>query len=107
VSQYVKIDDLWKDREQFVVLIKRLPHPLNSYAEPFMQGVVSEVNGVHIGSLADFKKAIQHPRKGYHIIKFEGMDDYIVMDAEQVMNAEREILTRYAVPAACFIGEQQ
>jgi hypothetical protein len=107
VSQYVKIDELWKDRTQFVVLIKRLPHPVNSYAEPFMQGLVSEVNGIHIGSLADLKKAIQHPQNGYHIIKFEGMDDYIVMDAGQVMSSEKEILTRYAVPAACFTGEQQ
>jgi hypothetical protein len=106
-SQYAKIDDLWKDRSQFVVLIKRLPHPVNSYAAPFMQGLVSEVNGVHIGSLADFERAIKTPQGGYHIIKFEGMDDYIVMDAEQVKRSEQDILGRYAVPAACFTGEQQ
>jgi len=106
-SQYAKIDDLWQDRSQFVVLIKRLPHPVNSYAAPFMQGLVSEVNGIHIGSLADLERAIKTPQGGYHIIKFEGMDDYIVMDAEQVKRSEKEILTRYAVPAAFFTGEQQ
>ena len=107
-TQYAKIDELYKDRSQFVVLIRRLPHPVNSYAEPFVYGLVSEINGVHIGRLSDIRKAVATPQNGYHIIKFDGMDDYIVMDAEDVRQAVPQIMSRYAVPATEFFkGEQK
>ncbi len=107
VMSYAKTDGLYKDRSQFVILTRRLPHPVNSYDGQFMYGLVSEVNGIHIGDLADFKKAIQKPQNGYHIIKFDGMDDYLVMDAEQVKKADPEIMKRYAVPATYFLAEDK
>jgi hypothetical protein len=105
--RYAKIDGLYKDRDQFVVLIRRLPHPVNSYTGKFMFGLVSEVNGVKIGNLKDFKAATEKPLNGYHVIKFAGMDDDLVLDAEQVKKAEPEIMKRYAVPAVSFLAEDE
>ena len=106
-TQYAKIDELYKKRDQFVVLIKRLPHSVNSYTDQFMNGLVSEVNGIHIGNISDMQKAIENPKNGYHIIHFAGMDDYIVLDAKKVESAQSEIMTRYAVPTPFFIGAKQ
>ena len=107
VTRYAKIDGLYKNRNQFVVLIRRLPNPVNSYAGKFMYGLVSEVNAQPIGSLKDFIKAVKHPLNGYHIIKFAGMDDYLVLDAAQAEKAEKSIMKRYAVPSDCTLTEVQ
>jgi S1-C subfamily serine protease len=106
-NSYSKVDGLWRDRSQFVVLVRRLPHSVNSYTEPFMQGVLAEVNGVHIGCMADLIKAIKTPQKGYHIIRFEGMDDYIVLDAVQAQQADKEIMKSYGVPELSYLAEEQ
>ena len=105
VTQYAKVDGLHEDRNAFVVLIRRLPHPVNSYADPFVNGLVSEVNGMRIRDLADMQLALAKPQDGYHIIRFAGMDDTLVLDAEQVKAARPGILSRYAVPAPFYLGE--
>ena len=105
VTQYAKVDGLHEDRSAFVVLIRRLPHPVNSYAEPFVNGLVSEVNGMRIRDLDDMLLALANPQEGYHVIRFAGMDDILVLDAEQVRAARPGILARYAVPAPFYLGE--
>ncbi len=105
VTQYAKVDGLYKDRNVFVVLIRRLAHPVNTYADPFINGLVSEVNGLHIRDFADMQLALAMPKNGYHIIRFAGMDDTLVLDAEEVLDARPEILERYAVPAPFHLAE--
>jgi len=105
VTQYAKVDNLYKDRNEFVVLIRRLPHPVNSYTDPFLDGLVSEVNGMRIRDLSDMKLALAMPKDGYHVIHFAGMDDALILDAEQDHEAEPEILGRYGVPSPFFLGE--
>jgi len=105
VTQYAKPDGLYKDRDAFVVLIRRLPHPVNTYTTPFANGLVSEVNGFQIRNMQDMKKALESPQKGYHVIKFTGMDDTLVLDADAVNEAQAQILERYAVPSPFYLGE--
>ncbi len=105
VTQYSKVDGLHEGRDAFIVLIRRLAHPVNTYADPFLNGLVSEVNGVKIRDLADMQSALASPKDGYHVIRFAGMDDSLVLDAEQVNAAQPEILERYAVPAPFYLGE--
>ncbi len=106
-TQYAKVDGLHKNRTQFVVLIHRLPHPINSYTAQFMNGLVSEVNGIHIGNLSDMQKAIESPQNGYHTIRFTGIDDYIIFDAKDEKISQPQIMQRYALPTPFFIGEKQ
>ncbi len=105
VTQYAKVDGLHKDRNAFVVLIRRLAHPVNTYADPFVNGLVSEVNGVRIRDLSDMQLALAMPQEGYHVIRFAGMDDTLVLDAEQVRAARPDILAGYAVPSPFYLGE--
>jgi S1-C subfamily serine protease len=105
LSRYAKIDGLHEDRDAFVVLIRRLAHPVNTYTEPFLNGLVSEVNGSRIRNLADMRAALSTPKDGYHVIRFAGMDDKLVLNAEQEQKAGPEILERYAVPSSYHIRE--
>jgi hypothetical protein len=58
---------------------------------------VSKVNGRDINSLTDMKKAMAAPENGYHIIRFEGMDDSLILKAENLDSANREILRDYGI----------
>jgi len=97
---YAKRDNMHRDRDEFVVLIRRLAHSVNTYCEGFLNGVVAEVNGRKIRRLRDLKAAFAAPRDGFHVVRFVGMDDFVVLDVKAVEAAEPELLRRYGVPAA-------
>lgn len=96
-SEYAKVDNLYKDREQFIVMMRRLPHTANTYSEPFLNGIVSEINGVEIKKIRDVEKAFSSPRDGFHVISFEGIDDRLVLEEKQAREADEEILTSYGI----------
>jgi S1-C subfamily serine protease len=96
-SQYAKVDGLYTNREQFVVLAARLPHPINTYHEPFESLIVHSVNGQAIRRLQDLPEALGHPTNGFHVVTFEGTDDRLVVDARAVPAADREVMARYEV----------
>jgi S1-C subfamily serine protease len=101
-SHYSKVEGLYQDRDEFVVMIRRLPHAINTYADAFVNGVVDEVNGVKIRKLEDVKRGMGLSEGGFHVIRFAGMDDSLVLDAEQAEKANSEILERYGLPASEF-----
>ena len=96
-SMYAKPDNLYTNREEFVVLTARLPHPVNTYHQPFIHGIVSMANGVKIRNLADLRKATAHGRNGFHVLSFDGMERVLVIDAQAAARAEPEIQQRYGI----------
>ncbi len=98
-SRYGKRDNLVKDRDQFVVLIRRLPHSVNTYTDDFLNGIVATVNGQRIGTLRDVERAFAAPREGYHVVEFEGMKQTLVLDATAAAEAAPTIMKRYGVSA--------
>ncbi len=93
-----KIDKLYKDRQKFVVLSRRLAHPVNTYTDNFVEGIVSTVNDIEILGLDDLNKAFSKPVNGFHIIKFAGMRDFLVLDAHEAKTATDIIAAKYGVP---------
>ena len=87
--------------------MRRLPHPLNSYADPFVNGIVDEVNGVPVADLRALTSAFSKSRNGFHVVRFAGMKDLLVMEAAAMEQADAEILKLYQIPAAQFLGEEQ
>ncbi|MCK5851040.1 MAG: trypsin-like peptidase domain-containing protein [Kiritimatiellae bacterium] len=106
-SQYAKINELCKGIDEFVVLSRRLPHSVNTYAEGFLNGIVTEINDIKILGLGDIKKAILKPKNGFHVIKFAGMEDSLVLDAKAAENADPDILRSYAIKSPEFMGESK
>jgi len=102
---HAKTDGHHVDRDEFVVLTRRLAHPVNTYADTFVNAVVIEVNGVQIRNLEDFKRAAAEPKDGFHVISFAGLDDTLVINASAARDAEAAILESYAVPSAEHIRE--
>jgi S1-C subfamily serine protease len=102
LTQYAKPDGLYTNREQFVVLIARLPAPVNTYAEDYLNQIVAEVNGQPIRRMADLLGAFAQPTNGFHVIRFEGNDSRLVFDAASVTRSERLILQQYMVTAPYY-----
>lgn len=104
-SQYAKVDGYYTNRSQFVVLIGRLAHPVNTYSHPFVYRVVTEANHRAIGSLRDLSEALRHPVDGFHVITFEGMDDPLILNANAAEQADREIMSRYNIQSLVHCQE--
>ncbi len=106
-SEYAKIDSLYEDFEQFIVLTRRLPHPVNTYADKFVNGIVTNINNTPIRSIRDIERALEHPTNGFHVMRFAGIDDSLVMDSSASSSANNEILIRYGIPSPHNIGEDE
>lgn len=96
-SLYAKPDNLYTGREEFVVLTARLPHPVNTYHEQFMHGIVSTANGRRIRNMKDLREAAAEPQDGFHVLRFEGMEHVLVIEAPAAAKAEAEIRQRYGI----------
>ncbi len=97
LSRYAKIDGHHRDHDSFVILIRRLPHPVNTYAEAFINGLVEEVNGTAIRRMQDLVTAFKTPANGFHVIRFAGMTDPLVLDAGVLGTVQDGILSQYGV----------
>ncbi len=106
-SEYAKVDGLYKNADQFVVLTRRLPHPVNTYADKFINGIVTEVNQKPIRNLNDLKEAFAHPINGFHVIRFAGIDDSLVVEADAASQADNQIPATYGIPALEYLEKNK
>ncbi len=104
-AHYAKQDALFAGREEFVVLIRRLPHEVNTYAGGFENGILADWNGRPIRRLADIPAAAAESADGFHVLRFEGVGDQLVLDAAGCRHAAAEIRRRYGIPADRELGE--
>ncbi len=103
--RYAKLDRLYLDRDYFTVLIMRLAHPCNAYAEPFMHAVIESVNGRPIRRVRDIENAVRFPERGFHVFRFEGMDASLVLDAKAATLAETVINANYGIIETGYFGD--
>ncbi len=104
-SQFAKLDGHYENRDEFVVLISRLAHRVNTDCEAFERGIVAEANGRRIRNLKELKLALASPVNGFHVIRFEGRAEFLVMRAEAAAAATREIMADYGVPAVEWLED--
>jgi len=95
-----RADGLHETDQERVVLIGRLPHPINAYADPFVMGAVASVNDRPIRSLADLPTALASPINGFHVIRFHDRPDFLALPAKEADDAWPEISDRYRVLAS-------
>jgi len=103
-AAFAKIDDLYKGKREFVVLVNRLPHPVNTYADAFMNGIVETVNGESISELGDVMQALVNSEEKFHVVEFAGNDNVLVLDAQATARASLPILSAYGVPEPFYLG---
>jgi S1-C subfamily serine protease len=105
-SRYAKIDNLCEDRDEFVVVTRRLPHAVNAYHSAFAMEIVASVNGRKIANLRQFKDAIETNEGDFHVIKFENSDRDMIIDASAAKAAAPAIMQEYGIPSLFYLEEE-
>ncbi len=90
-------DNIFPEREEFVVINKILPGSVNLYMANEVDGVVDTVNGIPIHRLEDVLKAVEHPVEGYTVITLDNSPRPIVLDAEEAERTHADILKQYGI----------
>ena len=99
------LDQLYIDHPEVVVLTNILPDPINTYLAPYRFGIVDEVNGLKIKTLADLAKTFA-TRPDRFVIKMIGDGPPLVLDPGQVAAARDRIKSRYNVLQEQNLDEQ-
>jgi len=88
--------ELYKDHPEVIVLSAILADPINTYLSEFKDGVLEEVDGTPVRTLADVASAFAKPAD-FHVLKFIGNGRPLVLERSVVDAARERIRTRYGV----------
>jgi hypothetical protein len=88
--------ELYKDHPEVIVLSAILADPINTYLSEFKDGVLEEVDGSPVRTLADVATAFAKPAD-FHVLKFIGNGRPLVLERSVVDSARDRIRTRYGV----------
>ncbi len=83
--------------QERIVLMRRLPHPVNATMSWYRNEVVERVNGQEITCLEDLIKALETHDGTYHVFEFAHYRRFGVLNREDANAAQEEILNRYGV----------
>jgi len=89
-------EHVYKDHPELITLSEVLADPANAYAQKFKYEVVDKINDVDIKTLEDVTTAFEKP-VDYHVIEFLGQGRPVVLDAQELKEAEPRIRQRYQV----------
>jgi hypothetical protein len=88
--------ELYKDHPEVIVLSTILADPINTYLTEFKDGVLEEINGTPVRTLADVAAAFAKPAE-FHVLKFMGNGRPLVLERSVVDSARERIRVRYGV----------
>lgn len=99
------LEQIYVEHPEVIVLTNILPDPINTYLGPYRGGIVDEVNGKKIRTLADLAKVLAAPADRF-VINLIGDGPPLVLDPKQVEAARERIKTRYNVIKEENLDEQ-
>jgi hypothetical protein len=97
-------DEMYKDRDEILVLTALLPDPINTYLDEFREGIVSTVDGKKVRNLRELSAALAE-RQDQYVVEFEGIGRPVVFQRADVEAARERIRKRYNVLREQFLGE--
>ncbi len=106
LSRYAKTDGHYLDHDEFIILLRRLPHPVNTHTDGFLNGLVASVNGHAIRNLRELIDRLESPVAGFHVIRFADTEDLLVLDAAAAEASRQAILEQYGVPSAYHLNDR-
>jgi hypothetical protein len=103
IYQHFIEDELYKEREEVIILTAILPDTINTYCDEFREGIVEKVNGKEIRTLNQLAAALAEQPEQY-VIEFEGIGRPLVMQRSDIEAARDRIGKRYNVRQEQFLG---
>ncbi len=96
---YNDVDELFPDREEFILINHILPDPINTYISNVDDVIVDTVNNISINNFEDLIEAFDHPINGYHIITLDNHYKPLIISADNAEEANERILENYNIPS--------
>jgi hypothetical protein len=90
--------NIYRERQEIVVLSNVLADPVNAYASDFRYDIVDKINGQKIQRIDDVDEAFKKPAD-YYVIDMVGKGRPLVLERKAVEEARDRIRTRYRVTA--------
>lgn len=97
-SYYIS-DNLFPERQEFIILSRVLPDPVNTYCSDVHDRIVDSINDVKITTLRDVSEAFRRPRGPYHVIHFDGTSWPFILKTSEIEEANRRIKEKYDIPS--------
>ena len=97
-------EELYKERDEVIVLTALLPDPINTYLDEFREGIIRKVNGTAIRNVKELAAAFTKQADEY-VIEFEGHGRPLVLQRADLEAARARIRQRYNVLTEQFLGE--
>ena len=98
-------EELYKERDEVIVLTALLPDPINTYLDEFREGIVRKVNGAAIRNTKELAAAFAKQADEY-VIDFEGAGRPLVLRRTDLEAAHERIRQRYNVLQEQFLGDE-
>jgi hypothetical protein len=98
-------DELYKDRDETIVLTSLLPDPINTYLDEFREGIVKSVNGKPIRNIKELAAAFDEKTEQL-LVEFEGIGRPLVLNTAEVEAARDRIRKRYNVQRESFLEDE-
>ncbi|MCB1191806.1 MAG: trypsin-like peptidase domain-containing protein [Leptospiraceae bacterium] len=92
-------DELDKQVDQDIILYRKLPHPINSAADYYINTILDSVNDVKIKNMDQFKSICNSNKSKFLKLKFKDANNPLILKAEDVKKADKEIKTIYNLEA--------
>jgi S1-C subfamily serine protease len=97
-------EELYKERDEVIMLTALLPDPINTYLDEFREGIIRKVNGTAIRNVKELAAAFTKQADEY-VIEFEGHGRPLVLQRTDLEAARARIRQRYNVLTEQFLGE--
>ena len=97
-------EELYKERDEVIVLTALLPDPINTYLDEFREGIIRKVNGTAIRNVKELAAAFTKQADEY-VIEFEGHGRPLVLQRADLEAARARIRQRYNVLTEQFLGD--
>ncbi|MDF3819873.1 trypsin-like peptidase domain-containing protein [Leptospira sp. 96542] len=97
VYRFYYFNEIKTDETEDVVLYRKLPHPINSGHDFYMNMVVKNVNGIQIKNLEHFKNILTTTKERFIQIYFHGIQIPLILSFEDSKLADIEIKKTYQI----------
>lgn len=99
IADFRSFDPNYRRNKDFVVVADVLAHPVNSYAQGYVNSLLLAVNGKRVRSFASFVSLVKSLSSGKIRLDFKGGGGPLVFDAADMRVADEDIQKRYGIPA--------
>ncbi len=99
-------ENIFKERQDIVILTKVLDDPLNSYLSGYTGNSIESINGVNIKNMKQLHSLLNpETMPEFFVIRCDGLSRPLVLPANDIKKHNARILQTYGIDKASYLGK--